>query len=117
MQSLRKSRSIALLMALWMLSTVAAAALSPLFKRVDLADFAVICTSHGVKLVKLASGQPTSAASHTLDCPGCLAASLAAPVVVEVALLKLGNSTFCSYDTHFHSRDALDPRSRGPPTA
>jgi Protein of unknown function (DUF2946) len=126
MQTLRRHyRYLALALALWMSATVAAAALAPLFKTADAnSNFAVLCTSTGMKLVSMIDGKviadPTSSnMGHTsLDCPGCLAQLASAPPPAALAPLLVAVS-FNAPDflsPTFASREALTASARGPPS-
>lgn len=118
----RHVRFLALALALWMSATVAAAALSPLLKKADIGDFAVLCSSAGMKLVSLdADGKvSTNNATHNaLDCPGCLSHLTAALPPVAAASLVIGASysTPDFLSSSFASREALTASARGPPVS
>jgi hypothetical protein len=123
MHQLRSLRWIALALALWMSATVAAAALAPLFKKADAGDFAVLCTSVGMKLVNLegAAGKATdltkSMGHSTLDCPACMAQLASAPPPAATALTLDAAQYFSTplLSEHFLSREALTASARGPP--
>lgn len=121
MQRLRRYRWLALALALWMSATVAAAVLAPHFKKGDAGNFAVLCTSVGMKLVSLdgdATGTASTGMGHsTLDCPGCLAQLSSAPPP-SIANLALDSAQYFSTllpAQHFYSREALTASARGPP--
>jgi hypothetical protein len=121
MQQLRRYRWIALALALWMSATVAAAALSPLLKNNDIARFALLCSSTGMKLVDIGEDgklKPSGTGHNALDCPACLSQLTSAPppsIQTSMALF----TAFSAPDylsSSFASRETLTPLARGPPS-
>jgi uncharacterized membrane protein YjjP (DUF1212 family) len=125
MQTLRRYRWLALALALWMSATVAAAALAPLFSKADAnSNFAVLCTSTGMKLVSIIDGKvntdpaSTTMGHSTLDCPGCLAqlASAPPPALQVPLMLSASFNTPDFLSPAYASREALTASARGPPS-
>jgi hypothetical protein len=117
MNVLRRHRRFALLLSLWLFATVAAAALSPLFKRADVADMQLLCTVHGIKLVKTADLQPGKADTSSADCPGCLVGLFSGAPVASFHLepVPLFGGTLQLPVIRFASGEALAATARGPP--